>query len=735
MAGWWLRGLLWLARRWRPEGGWGRWGLALLVVLWPAWAVAATGWVREGTGAWTWTAWWAFLLAWWAWGRLPKAWAWVTAVGGAYPVVLTTVARVWPAPALWARLLWEVGTWLMSRGETGRPDLAWQAWTTVFLWQWQRFHEEMITWLHALGDGRVPSGRPAFLTLMALLLYGIAWWTVWAVRRREDGLLAAVPTVAVCGWNAYLADRSLWWLVGSLGLAVALTVVVHYERLEARWRRQRVDYSEELRFDFTLVALTAAIVTVVTTPVLPLLASPQVRSGVHRLLLGPWTRVEQEAARLFPDVPRPGGRPRAAPGAQLPRAHKLGAGPDLLDREVMTVRPAEGPWSRPVYWFGRAYDVYTGQGWTVSPWQYRSLAAGEPWQPAVGTARVLRRHTVTVKTPTTVVYAAGHPVAVDRPARALVYPPADLAGLELDTAARTYTVLAAVLQVDAATLAAQPRHAYPEWTRRYLQVPETVPERVRHLARRLTQGVTSPYERARAIETFLRTFPYSLDVPVPPPDRDVVDWFLFDLRRGYCDYYASAFVVLARLSGLPARFVIGYATGRWDPQAGVYRVTEREAHSWPEVYIPGVGWVPFEPTAARAVFDWEAQPSVPTAQEAPASRLAAFQAWATRHWRREALWRGVLRVLAGVGVGLMALIVGLAFWLGRLPAPARAYAGLLVLGRALGVSWRPTRTPREYGREVLSRLARRSGRAYRWGKERLRAGVEKYNAWRYGRQG
>ncbi len=79
----------------------------------------------------------------------------------------------------------------------------------------------------------------------------------------------------------------------------------------------------------------------------------------------------------------------------------------------------------------------------------------------------------------------------------------------------------------------------------------------------------------------------------------MTSWFLFDLKQGYCDYFATAMVVLARLNGIPARLAIGYTMGRLDPQRGEYVVTEMDAHSWPELYFPGQGWIPFEPTSGE----------------------------------------------------------------------------------------------------------------------------------------
>jgi hypothetical protein len=120
---------------------------------------------------------------------------------------------------------------------------------------------------------------------------------------------------------------------------------------------------------------------------------------------------------------------------------------------------------------------------------------------------------------------------------------------------------------------------------------------VRRLGEIIVQERTDAYSRALAIEAYLRGIPYSLDVGMPPEDRDVVDYFLFDLRTGYCDYYASSMVVLARSVGLPARLVVGYASGAYNVDAQAFQVTGKEGHTWVEVYISGLGWVEFEPTA------------------------------------------------------------------------------------------------------------------------------------------
>jgi hypothetical protein len=163
--------------------------------------------------------------------------------------------------------------------------------------------------------------------------------------------------------------------------------------------------------------------------------------------------------------------------------------------------------------------------------------------------------------------------------------------------------------------------SYPDWVdNRYLSLPDPVPERVPSLARDLTATEPTPYDRAEAIERYLRSFPYTLNLPTPPQDRDITEYFLCELKKGYCDYYATAMVVLSRAAGIPARLVTGYVGGAFDPDHNTYLVTADLAHSWVEVYFPEYGWIIFEPTGGRPAIDRPAEPLPPDplAGESPA---------------------------------------------------------------------------------------------------------------------
>jgi hypothetical protein len=175
-------------------------------------------------------------------------------------------------------------------------------------------------------------------------------------------------------------------------------------------------------------------------------------------------------------------------------------------------------------------------------------------------------------------------------------------------------------------LRAAPAAEYPQHIRnRYLALPDTLPQRVHRLAGEITAGQATPYDKAKAIETYLRTnYPYDLNISAPPQDQDVADYFLFDLKRGYCDYYATAMVVLARSSGLPARFVSGYAAGDYDMPNAQYIVRELHAHSWVEVYFSEIGWVEFEPTGNQPEIERAETDLPPPANDGPNSILKNF---------------------------------------------------------------------------------------------------------------
>lgn len=144
--------------------------------------------------------------------------------------------------------------------------------------------------------------------------------------------------------------------------------------------------------------------------------------------------------------------------------------------------------------------------------------------------------------------------------------------------------------------AADARDDYAQTARaENLALPASVGEEVYALANQICARLDNDFDRAAAICLHLQnTYPYTLLQNTPPATRDYVTWFLFEEKQGYCTAFASAMAVMCRAAGIPARYIEGYvATPDSD---GVARVTQQHAHAWVEVYFPGFGWLPFDPT-------------------------------------------------------------------------------------------------------------------------------------------
>jgi hypothetical protein len=307
------------------------------------------------------------------------------------------------------------------------------------------------------------------------------------------------------------------------------------------------------------------------------------------------------------------------------------------------------------------------------------------------------------------IYAVNSPQRIDRPVQAWRRADGELAYLTADT--DLYSVVSILPRASGSDLRALlPLTSTLPLTlaERYLALPASIPQRVLDLAQEVVADAPTSYDRALAIERYLRTYPYNLEIPEPPTDRDLVDYFLFELQEGYCDYYASAMVVMARSVGVPARLASGYVQGVYDYEARRWVVTEQEGHSWVEVYFDPLGWIEFEPTAGQpALARPDGQVQVGTSLP-PLPRRRVL-------WWQELPWGLVI-----LGVVLAALLA----LLGLLWRPRRAlvaaelvrdrYERMMHWGRRLGQVPGQGQTVREYGRafgramEVRGRGARLS---------------------------
>lgn len=145
----------------------------------------------------------------------------------------------------------------------------------------------------------------------------------------------------------------------------------------------------------------------------------------------------------------------------------------------------------------------------------------------------------------------------------------------------------------------------PYFMTKYTQLPESLPQRVKDLAVNLTNDKDNRYDKVLAIENYFtdNSFVYeTMNVLYPAKNQDYVDQFLFDTKSGYCNNFSTSMIVLLRSAGIPARWVKGFTEGTLENTLAsaegenVYTIANNNAHSWVEVYFPGYGWIPFEPT-------------------------------------------------------------------------------------------------------------------------------------------
>lgn len=475
----------------------------------------------------------------------------------------------------------------------------------------------VASWIKDLTGGQPNYDPVAAGIVWSMVVWLVAGWAGWVVEATKNALAAALPALLLClSTLSYVRNVSATIYL-LLGLTLVLVAVVQYDHREQLWDHTGVAYPARKAREVGNVSLVLTLLLVLLAAIL---SSISIQSIIRRTSQRAGAPSQGESGLAKSLGIAPAATPTADPFSTLrspglPRELLIGSGPELSGEQVMTVQVdnlaslVQGGQLPPLYWRSFTYDNYTGHGWKSSATQQIHYTPGQSIGPDQLPEHILVQEKLSLFPGAEgSVYGAGETVSVDASTEAAWRSDNDLFGIQ--TSDQAYTIQSLVPAVDEPTMR-QAGQDYPGWVvQRYLAVPTDVPARVKELAIQLTATEPTPYDRAHAIEEYLRQrYPYTLDVPRPPANQDLVDYFLFDLRKGYCDYYASAMVILARSAGLPARLAIGYATGDYNLNSKRFLVTQAEAHSWPEIYFPGIGWVPFEPTAGLPAINHSAQPT------------------------------------------------------------------------------------------------------------------------------
>ena len=465
--------------------------------------------------------------------------------------------------------------------------------------------DSMREWWSAATQGGISNDPLPFIVLILVMVWLGAYVSSWAIFRWRNAWLGLVPGGTALMWNiSFIPGQFSYAFVVFLFAAVLLLMRVHMANRESEWEQRGVVYPEFLSLSVLNATFWVTVLLLMAVWVVPLAERSDSANERWANITSPLTDRFAPLGRVFVGVnaKRPIDVHNLKDALPLQGKIKLNGG-DAVEIDV-EITPEMAAFLR-----AQSFDEYTSDGWKLNIEGDLPLEPGA--QTGVGVEDVSgARQEVTVNVTVKgnnddFLYSLGQPVQSSEPSNAAVgESPADVSSLKPSGRLRQGDAYSITGSVSVATVD-QLRAAgddYPAWVEdRYLAVPRDLPARVARKTLEVTGSAGNAYDRAAAVERYLRTFPNDFDVPAAPPGRDSVDYFLFDVQRGYFDYHASAMAVMLRTVGVPARVVTGYAidAAYKESDSNLYKLTERSAFAWPEVYFPGIGWVEFNQTPSR----------------------------------------------------------------------------------------------------------------------------------------
>lgn len=449
-------------------------------------------------------------------------------------------------------------------------------------------------WTTQILAGESANDPSTFILLLGATCWAAVYVGAFALAREHRPWDAVVLSGVCLTINVSLALTSLFFDLILFSLcALVLLTRLHIVNLTERWQRQNIEPAGEMDWRLLRGGLTWTLVLVLLAFFTPRVAAADLVSNAFNTFEGPYNRVQAEWQRFFAGV----SGPSRLQGVSFSDAIRLGQAPNLGDRVVFSVDTQS-----PHFWRAVTYDFYTGAGWRTTETDRVDKVTPNFLE------RAKQDATFSIVVPhANLLFGANEPTKVSVPFQ---FQTGDdraystsIRAVNRNDAQTTYTTTSLV-SIASKDQLRKATTVYPTVIKtKYLQLPSSVPDRVAKLAQTITTAKTTPYDKAEAVETYLRnTYKYSTVVRSAPPGRDPVDYFLFDLKADFCEYFASSMAVLLREVGVPARVVEGFTAGELDI-TNRYAVKELNAHAWVEVYFPQYGWIEFEPTPSELPID------------------------------------------------------------------------------------------------------------------------------------
>jgi len=447
-----------------------------------------------------------------------------------------------------------------------------------------------------------------FVILMTILFWGVGIFSGFKLIRNRTILSvllpSLIPILVIQYYDGYKAER-IWGLAVYFFLALMLAGRINLLNSRDRWDEQQIVAGNDPEFDLSKNIMSAAAVIIMAawllpTPAIILPAAAQTWRYINEPFDSFRERMDDILAAL--NTSRINTNVNELYGSSMGLGRAAGSG----DKVLFSVFAPEKSVPR-LYWKVRAYNSYLNGSWQILNSKNVSFDPGEgdfietgiePGPIEEFTFIWQTNQSIILATPTFPIWASrqGSVQFFEGPEEEI-----DLLSWNVSPILRAgdrYQVRA--LQTSPTQKELRNSGSdYPAWiTERYLQVPEKNAAQFYDLAVKITEGMPTNFDKAEAITTYLRqNISYNEKVPAPPADTDPLNWFLFTLKSGFCNYYASAEVILLRSLGIPARMIVGFSEGKLEDE-DIYNIRGLDAHAWPEAYFPGIGWVQFEPTVS-----------------------------------------------------------------------------------------------------------------------------------------
>lgn len=469
-----------------------------------------------------------------------------------------------------------------------KGDLFQLQWITAFLF-------EIELNLRYLFMGNLPGLTHLFRSLLFLILLGLAVYLLhfWFIYRKKVMAFFLFTTVYIAVLDTFTPYDASQAIIRTVLIGFVLMGILTFHRIS---KKDQLDFQAKTTRKWMISLLVMLLFSVSLGYGLP---------KVDPIWPDPFSSIEVLGERI--------GEPGAKRVGYGVDDSRLG-GSLTGDTSVVFKTKVESAH----YWKVETKDVYTGKGWVQSQQEVEPIAflpeSRVPITSIIENGAVERNEQTSfvrqIKEYSHIVYPFGvTAIRADGNYRFELDPTIEKIGSfagntpsEINDYSVTFERPNYSMAALQATKRIQDTNLNKDFIDQYTQLPETLPSRVNELAVEVTRGKETWYDKAKAIEQYLKgsEFTYSLqDVAMPGDNEDYVDQFLFQSMVGYCNNFSTSMVVLLRSLDIPARWVKGYTEGEFIGFVDgmyEYEVTNNNAHAWVEVYFPLVGWVTFDPT-------------------------------------------------------------------------------------------------------------------------------------------